>query len=43
MTVALAIIFLALLMMYCGIKGRSLRHALTGQSVLGGQGSVISK
>jgi hypothetical protein len=40
-TVALAIIFLALLMMYCGIKGRSLKHALTGRSVLGGTGAAL--
>lgn len=40
MTFALALIFVALLMLYCGIKGRSLAHALTGRSVLGGQGQV---
>lgn len=40
MTFALAIVFLAVLMIYCGVKGRSLRHALTGRSVLGGEGQV---
>lgn len=40
MTFALAVIFLGLLMIYCGINGRSLQHALTGRSILGGQGQV---
>lgn len=40
MTLALALIFVALLMIYCGVKGRSLKNALTGKSVLGGEGQV---
>ena len=40
MTLALAIVFLAVLMIYCGVKGRSLSHALTGKSVIGSQGQV---
>ena len=40
MTIALAVIFVALLMIYCGVKGKSLKNALTGKSVLGGTGSV---
>ena len=40
MTFALAVILLAVLMIYCGIKGRSLQHALTGRSILGSQGQV---
>jgi hypothetical protein len=38
---ALALIFFALLMLYCGVKGKSLRSALMGQSTTGGTGSVI--
>lgn len=41
MTFALAVTLFALLMIYCGIKGKSLQHALTGKSVLGGTGAVI--
>lgn len=40
MTLALAIIFVALLMIYAGIKGRSLKHALTGRAAAGGEGQV---
>ena len=40
MTLPIAVILLAILMMFCGIKGRSLKHALTGKSVLGGAGQV---
>lgn len=40
MTFALAVILFALLLLYCGIKGRSLKHALVGQSVLGAQGQI---
>jgi hypothetical protein len=32
-TFALGLVFLAFLMLYCGIKSKSLRHALIGQSV----------
>ena len=39
-TFALAVIFFALLMLYCGIGGHSLRHALVGKSVSGAQGSI---
>ena len=41
MTFALAVVFLALLMLYCGIKGRSLGAALVGRSQPGGSGSLI--
>lgn len=41
MTFALALVFAGLLLMYCGIKGRSLRHAIVGRSVAGGSGSLI--
>ena len=41
MTFALAVTFFALLMIYCGVKGRSLQHALTGKSVLGGAGTAL--
>jgi len=27
-------------MIYCGIKGRSLKNALTGKSVLGSKGQI---
>lgn len=40
MSLALAIILFAVLMIYCGVKGRSLRHALVGKSVAGGAGSL---
>jgi hypothetical protein len=42
-TLALAVIFLGALMLYCGIKGRSLQNALTGKSVLSSSGSLIQK
>lgn len=42
MTLALAVVFVALLMIYCGVKGRSFKHALIGKSVLGGDGSIIA-
>lgn len=41
MTIALALILLGALMLYCGIGGHSLRHALLGQKVAGGQGSLV--
>lgn len=40
MTLAVTVILLAILMMYCGIKGRSLKHALIGKAVAGGTGQV---
>lgn len=40
MTLALALIFVAILMIYCGIKGKSLKDALTGKSVLGASGQI---
>lgn len=40
MTLALALVFVAVLMIYCGVKGKSLQHALTGKSVLGSSGSI---
>lgn len=41
MTVALAVIFFALLLIYCGVKGRSLKSALTGKSEPGGEGRIV--
>ena len=43
MTVALALILFALLMLYCGIKGRSLKSALIGKAEAGADGSLIPK
>ncbi len=40
-TFGLALVFLALLMLYCGVKGKSLRAALLGHSVDGGSGSLL--
>lgn len=40
-TFALALIFSAALMIYCGVKGKSLSAALTGHSVDGGTGSLL--
>jgi hypothetical protein len=42
-TFALALVFLALLMIYCGVKGRSLKNALTGKSVLTSSGSLTGQ
>lgn len=33
MTFGLAIVLFAVLMIYCGVKGKSLKHALIGQAV----------
>lgn len=33
MTFALAVCMFAILMLYCGVKGKSLRHALVGRAV----------
>ena len=41
MTFALALCLFALLMLYCGLKGKSLRHALVGRAVAGGSGSLL--
>jgi hypothetical protein len=41
MTFGLAIVFFALLMLYCGIKGKSLRNALVGKSVASTSGSLL--
>lgn len=41
MTFALAIVLLATLMIYCGVKGKSLQHALAGRAVAGGSGSLL--
>jgi hypothetical protein len=40
-TFGLAIVFFALLMLYCGIKGKSLRSALVGKSVASSSGSLL--
>jgi hypothetical protein len=38
---SLAILLLGLLLIYAGVKGHSLRHAVFGQAVPGGQGKII--
>lgn len=40
-TLGLGIVFLALLMIYCGVKGKSLRSALLGHSVDSQSGSLL--
>ena len=40
MTFALAVVFVALLLIYCGVKGRSFKHAILGRAVTGGSGQV---
>lgn len=41
MTFAFAVILLGVLLLYCGIYGKSLRHALTGRSVEAQSGSLL--
>jgi hypothetical protein len=41
-TVALALILLGLLLIYTGVKGRSLQSAVLGRSQPGGFGSVVT-
>lgn len=41
MTLALALVLLGVLMLYCAIKGRSLARALTGRAEAGASGSVL--
>lgn len=41
MTVALAIVLFATLMIYCGVKGKSLKHALVGRSTQAASGSLL--
>lgn len=41
MTFGLAIVFFAWLMLYCGVKGKSLKAALVGRSVDAGSGSLL--
>lgn len=41
MTFALAVILFGMLLLYCGIKGKSLRHAIVGKSVDTSSGSLI--
>lgn len=41
-TFALALILFALLLMYCGIKGKSLRRALVGRAVDTSSGKLLS-
>ena len=43
MTLGVAVLLLGLLMIYVGIKGKSLKNALIGKSVLAPSGSVIPK
>lgn len=43
MTVALAVILLATLMIYCGVKGKSLRSALLGHAVETSSGSLLKQ
>jgi hypothetical protein len=40
MTFAIALILFAVLMIYCGIKGRSLKGAILGHAVAGSEGQV---
>jgi hypothetical protein len=40
-TFALAVILFAALMLYCGIKGKSLRSAIVGKAVDAPSGSLI--
>lgn len=40
MTLAVAVVLFGILMLWAGIKGRSLKHALVGKSVAGGAGAV---
>lgn len=40
MTLGVAVLLLGVLMIYVGIKGKSLKAALTGKSVLAPSGSV---
>lgn len=40
MTLAVAVLLFGALMLYCGIKGKSLKNALTGKSVLVDSGRV---
>lgn len=41
MTLGLAIVFVALLMIYCGVKGKSFKSALIGKSELAPSGSLL--
>ncbi len=41
MTVALALILVGALMIYCGVKGKSLRHALVGKGIESSSGSLL--
>ena len=41
MTVALALILFALLLLYCGIKGRSLSRALVGRAEPTTSGKIL--
>lgn len=41
MTFALAIVLFAVLMIYCGVKGKSLRHALVGRAVDTRSGALL--
>lgn len=42
MTFALAVVFVAILMIYCGVKGRSFKSAVLGHAVAGSTGQVGS-
>lgn len=41
LTLGVAIVLLAILMIYCGIESKSLRHTLIGQSVDAGSGGLL--
>jgi hypothetical protein len=43
MTVAVALILLGALLLYAGIKGKSLKSALIGKSVAAPSGSLLQK
>lgn len=36
----MAVLLFAVLLIYCGVKGRSLKNALTGHSVAGATGGI---
>ncbi len=42
MTLSLAVILFALLLIYCGVKGKSLRHALMGRAVQSSSGALLA-
>lgn len=41
MTVAVALILVGALLLYCGVKGRSFSAAILGKGVAGGDGNLL--